>query len=152
VRTALLCDEIPPPSADLLALADEVGDRTVDPRCAGCHVLLDPIGGVFAGLDADFSGTAEPAEVLEHPELEGSYADLPALLTAVAESGAFASCFARHFLAFFLEEPLADIDASFAAEVASAVEAGGSLRDVLETAVVTLEQRSKTAIPWCEGP
>lgn len=152
VRTALLCDDIPPPSADLLALAAEVGDRTTDQRCRGCHVLMDPIGVAFAPLDPDFSGTPTPAEVVEHAEVAGTYATLPALLTAVANSRAFADCFARHFLAFFLEQKLADVDPGFVSELGDTVAAGGSLRDVIEQAVVSLEARSRTATPWCEGP
>ncbi len=152
VRTALLCDDIPPPSADLLALAAEVGDRTTDQRCRGCHMLMDPIGVAFAPLDQDFSGTPQAANVVEHAELEGTYADLPALLTAVAGSRAFADCFSRHFLAFFLEEPIAAVDAGFVAELGDTVAAGGSLRDVLEQTIVSLELRSRSAVPWCEGP
>jgi len=152
VRTALLCDTIPPPDADLLALAEEVGDRTVDPRCAGCHLMMDPIGGAFAVLDADFSGTPEPSQVLDHAELTGTYADLPSLLEAVAGSNAFAGCFARHFLSFFLEEPLAAVDPTFVSELAATVQSGGSLRDVLEATVVTLAARTEAATPWCEGP
>jgi len=152
VRTALLCDTIPPPDADLLALAEEVGDRTVDPRCAGCHLLMDPIGVTFAALDADFTGTPEPAQVLENAELTGTYPDLPSLLEAVTGTNAFAGCFARHFLSFFLEEPLAAVDPGFVSELAATVQAGGSLRDVLEATVVSLAARSETATPWCEGP
>jgi hypothetical protein len=152
VRTALLCDEIPAPSADLLALAGEVSDRTEDQRCRGCHLMLDPIGVAFAALDADFEGTPEPAQVIEHAELEGTYADLPTLLAAVAGSRSFADCFGRHFLAFFLEQPLNAVDAGFARELGDAVVAGASLRDVLEQAIVSLEARSRAATPWCEGP
>jgi hypothetical protein len=152
VRSALLCDDIPAPSAELLALAGEVMDRTTDQRCRGCHVLMDPIGVAFAGLDPDFSGTAEPATVLEHAEIEGTYETLPALLAAVAGSRAFADCFARHFLAFFLEQPMTTVDAGLVAELGDTVVAGGSLRDVLEQAIVSLEARSRTAVPWCEGP
>jgi hypothetical protein len=124
----------------------------VDQRCRGCHVLLDPIGVAFAGLDSDFSGTPEPAQVFEHAELEGSYADLPALLTAVAGSRAFANCFGRHFLAFFLEQPMESVDEGFATELGDTVVAGGSLRDVVEQTIVSLEARSRAAVPWCEGP
>jgi hypothetical protein len=152
VRSSLLCDEIPPPDPDLLALAGEVGDRTEDQRCRGCHVMMDPIGVAFAPLDADFDGTPEPARVIEHAELEGTYADLPALLTAVAGSRSFADCFGRHFLAFFLEQPMDTVDPGFVTELGDTVFAGGSLRDVLEQTIVSLEARSRTATPWCEGP
>jgi hypothetical protein len=151
VRTSLLCDSIPAPSADLLELDDEVGDRTVDERCAGCHVMMDPIGRAFAALDADVEAASEPAEIVEHPELAGTYATLPELLEAVAGSRAFAECFARHWLAFFLEQPLDEIDRTFVRELADEVAAGASLGDVIERSIVTLATRSGNIVPWCEG-
>ncbi len=152
VRKALFCDDIPPPSADLLALAEEVGDRTTDPRCKGCHSLMDPIGRAFSVLDLDHVGDPEPAEVLEQAELAGTYATLPELLQAVAGSNAFSACFARHFLSFFLEVPLDAVDPSFVSELAGSVKGGAGLRSVVEQAVVSLVERSQALTPWCEGP
>lgn len=151
VRASLLCDTIPPPSAALLALAGEVSDRTTDPRCASCHTRMDPIGRAFAALDPDHEGGTIPAEVLSHRELEGTYANVPALLEAVSTSRAFAECFARHWLAFFLEQPLADADDAWVAQLADAVQAGVSLRGVVEQTMTTLEALSFEVTPWCEG-
>jgi hypothetical protein len=151
VRTSLLCDSIPAPSADLLELDDEVGDRTVDARCAGCHVMMDPIGRAFAPLDADFMGTPQPAEIVEHPELAGTYASLAELLDAVAESRTFAECFSRHFLAFFLEQPLEEIDRELIGALADEVAAGASLGAVVERSIVEVATHSSTYVPWCEG-
>jgi hypothetical protein len=47
---------------------------------------------------------------------------------------------------------MASIDAGFATELGDTVVAGGSLRDVLEQTIVSLEARSRNAVPWCEGP
>jgi hypothetical protein len=152
VRTALLCDTIAPPSADLLALADEVGDRTVDPRCRGCHLMLDPIGRVFAALDPDHEGDVEAAEIIDHAGLDGTYDDLPALLAAVAGSRSFAECFSRHWLAFFLEQPLEAADPTWVAELADWVEDGASLGEILGQTAAGFELRSSLAVPWCEGP
>jgi hypothetical protein len=151
VRTSLLCDSIPAPNAELLELDDEVGDRTVDARCAGCHVMMDPIGRAFAPLDADFEGAPEPAEIFEHPELEGSYATLAELLDAVSGSRAFAECFARHFLAFFLEQPLDEVDRALITELADQVAAGASLAEVIEQSIVSLATQSDPLVPWCEA-
>jgi hypothetical protein len=152
IRSSFLCDDIPAPDADLLALNDEIGDRTVDTRCAGCHLMMDPIGRAFAGLDLDHEGEVLPAEIVEHPELAGTYADLPALLEAVGGSRAFADCFSRHFLSFFLEQPLDAADPVWAGELASAIQSGAGLREVLELSVEALATRSLEALPWCEGP
>ncbi len=152
VRTSLLCDTIEAPSADLLALADEVGDRTVDVRCRGCHTLLDPIGRTFASLDPDHDGAVPDAQITNHPGLEGTYADLPALLEAIAGSRSFAECFSRHWLAFFLEQELDAADPTWVAELADQVEAGASLGEIAEQTIVSLESRARLAVPWCEGP
>jgi hypothetical protein len=152
VRSSLLCQEIPPPSAELVALAGEVTDRTTDARCMGCHQLLEPVGAAFAVLDRDFTGTAPAAQVNNHPELAGTYPQLSGLLDAIAGSRAFADCFARQMWAFFLEQPPAEVDAASIAELAAVVRAGGSLGDVVSQMAASLEARSRAAVPWCEGP
>ena len=60
VRETVLCDDIPPPppnvpdiDSDPTATAAELQDRhTADPVCAGCHVLIDPIGYGLETYDA----------------------------------------------------------------------------------------------------
>jgi hypothetical protein len=152
VRSSLLCQTIPPPSAELVALAGEVTDRTQDARCQGCHLLLEPVGKAFAALDRDFTGTVPAVEVTNHAELAGTYPQLPGFLDAVAGSKAFADCFARQIWAFFLEQPPADVDAASIAEIAAVVRSGGSLGDVVSEMAFKLEERSRTVVPWCEGP
>jgi hypothetical protein len=77
---------------------------------------------------------------------------LPALLTAIAGSRSFAECFSRHFLAFFLEQPLDAADASWVKDLGDLVEAGASLGEVAAHTIATLETRARMAVPWCEGP
>jgi hypothetical protein len=151
VRRSLLCDRIAAPSAELVALAGEVGDRTEDARCKGCHQSIDPIGHAFAVLDPDIDDPPREAEVLAHDELAGTYADLSELLGAVAASRAFAECFARHWLSFFLEQPLNDVDAAWAAALADAVQAGASLDAIVERTATELYARAEVAVPWCAG-
>jgi hypothetical protein len=152
VRSSLLCQEVPAPSAELVALAGEVTDRTMDARCAACHQLLEPVGAAFAALDRDFTGTPPAAVVKSHPEIAGTYPQLSGLLDAIAGSQAFADCFARQMWAFFLEQPPAEVDAASIAELAAVVRSGGSLGDVVGQMAASLEARSREAVPWCEGP
>jgi hypothetical protein len=152
VRSSLLCQTVPPPNAELVALAGEVTDRTKDARCMGCHQLLEPVGAAFAALDRDFTGTAPAVMLNMHSELGGSYATIPALLDAIAGSRAFADCFARQIWAFFLEQPPAEVDAASIAELATVVQSGGNLRDVVTQMALSLEMRSRTVTPWCQGP
>ncbi|HLV64380.1 MAG TPA: DUF1592 domain-containing protein [Polyangiaceae bacterium] len=152
VRRSLLCESIPPPPAGLLESVGEVTDRLADARCSSCHTRIDPVGRAFAVLDADAEDGPLTAELLEHPELGGTYADLGELLTAVAGSRAFAECFARQWLGFFLEHAPEQADAAWVAEVADLVQAGASLPELIERTITTLEARSADVTPWCEGP
>ena len=151
VRRSLLCDEIPPPDPELVALAGEVEDRTDDGRCRNCHLRLDPIGRAFADLDPDNEAAVPEAELIDQEEIEGTYASAGALLEAVSTSRAFAECFSRHWLAFFLEQPLNSIDEAWTATLADRVHGGASLGDVVEATVAELHDRSAALVPWCEG-
>lgn len=151
VRRHLLCDEIPAPDADLVALAGEVGDRTEDSRCRTCHQLMDPIGRAFAVLDQDIDEPAPLPEVIGHTELAGSYTSLGELLDAVADSRAFAECFSRHWLAFFLELPLSELDDAWVTGLADSVENGASLVTLVDQTISELHTRSRALVPWCTG-
>ena len=128
VRSSLLCQTVPPPSAELVALAGEVTDRTKDARCSGCHLMLEPVGAAFAALDRDFTGTVPAVELNSHAELAGTYPQLAGFLDAVAASRAFSDCFARQMWAFFLEQPPAEVDAASIAELADDRPVGGQPR------------------------
>lgn len=151
VRRSLLCDEIPAPDPELVALAGEVEDRTTDGRCRNCHLRLDPIGRAFGDLDPDNEATVPEAEVIGHDEIEGTYPNAGALLEAVAGSRAFAECFSRHWLSFFFEQPLSSIETAWIATLADRVQDGASLGDVVEHTVAELHARSLSFVPWCEG-
>lgn len=151
VRRSLLCNEIPAPSAELVNLAGEVSDRTVDTRCATCHRLIDPIGRTFASLDSDHEGPVLGADLMASGELDGSYDDLASLLEAVAASREFAECFSRNWLGFFLERPLDDVDQAWVTRLADSVQAGGGLTAIIEQTVAKLEASSATLEPWCAG-
>jgi hypothetical protein len=103
VRDTLLCQDIPPPPAGVVTslessdegtLRDQLELHMVDPSCAGCHSLMDPIGfglerfdpiGQYRDTDNDlpidttgdldgaaFDGAAELGQVLaDHPSLPG---------------------------------------------------------------------------------
>lgn len=52
VRVSLLCQDVPAPDPEAMALMVPVQDRLVDNRCAGCHKLLDLIGRGLDNFDA----------------------------------------------------------------------------------------------------
>ncbi|MES1208139.1 MAG: DUF1592 domain-containing protein [Pseudomonadota bacterium] len=151
VRSSLLCQPIALPPAELVALNSEVTDRTTDTRCAGCHSLMDPIGKAFAPNDLDNTiGTPAPV-VNGSGEVSGTFKDLPTLMNAIAGSKAYADCFSRNLLAFFLEQDPDYVDPASVSDVSAVVKSGGGLADAIGQAVVTLEKRSQSATPWCTG-
>jgi hypothetical protein len=62
IRTKVLCDPVdPPPPGVVAALQDDDGSQTTQdafeahaskPGCAGCHVLMDPLGNAFSAFNA----------------------------------------------------------------------------------------------------
>jgi hypothetical protein len=62
VRTRVLCGELPPPPPDVnnqrpprsavATTRERVNQHAADPSCAGCHVLIDPIGFGLERYDA----------------------------------------------------------------------------------------------------
>jgi hypothetical protein len=152
VRSNLLCQVIPSPPPNAVDLADSVPDRTKDARCTGCHSLMDPIGRAFAPFDKDNTFGAPAPVVNGEGEISGAFASLPAMLDQIASSQAYADCFARNLLAFFLEQAPESADAAAVADVAAIVKRGGSLADAVVQAVVSLEERSQSTTPWCSAP
>jgi hypothetical protein len=151
VRTSFLCEPIVLPPGNVVDLDAEVQDRTVDARCMGCHLKMDPIGRAFATLDQDNEAGSPAPEVVGDGEIHGSYADLPSLLDAIAESQVYADCFARNLLGFFLEQDPEHVDAASVADVAAVVKTGGSLSDALAQVALSLDLRSRAQTPWCTG-
>lgn len=151
VRSNLLCQPIPSPPPNATDLADSVPDRTKDTRCTGCHSLMDPIGRAFAPFDLD-NTFGSPAPVVNGGgEVTGTFASLPEMLDKIAESQAYADCFSRFLLGFFLEQNPESVDAASVADLAAVVKSGGSLADVVVQAVVSLEARSRATTPWCSA-
>src|SRR5690606_25433852 len=77
IRTTLLCDEVPPPPQDGMAvsinLSPTLSTRQVveeitekEPRCAGCHKsMINPLG--FASENFDALGRMRTAQTLFDP-------------------------------------------------------------------------------------
>lgn len=151
VRTSLLCQPITSPPAGVVDLDADIMDRTVDARCAGCHSLMDPIGKAFAPMDLDNSAGSPAPVVNGAGEISGTFADLPTLLDAIANSQTYADCFSRNLLGFFLEQDPERVDAAAVSDVSAVVKAGGGLGDALAQVVVSFDKRSRTVVPWCTG-
>jgi hypothetical protein len=113
VRESLLCQSIPAPPDDVnTTLTDTSTAKTLrekltahrsDARCAGCHMLMDPIGLAlehFDGIGA-FRDTENGARIDASGELDGrTFQDARGLAEALAAHPQLADCFARTLLRY----------------------------------------------------
>ncbi|MDQ3032117.1 MAG: DUF1592 domain-containing protein [Myxococcota bacterium] len=118
VRTRMLCQQLPPPPDDIdivppdlepgLTTRERFSQHREEPSCAGCHVLIDPIGFGFENYDAlgrfrtDEEGQTIDAsgEVVQGGDASGEFDGLIELTDQLASSEAVRSCMARQWFRF----------------------------------------------------
>ncbi len=130
VQRQFLCGELPPPPDDI-DLDPEV-NRVESPQCAGCHVLIDPIGEGLHEYDAIGQWNDIPSEGTlvgaEDSPFEGG-AELTALL---ADSERVQRCMARQWFQFSHPRAIAYADACTLELVEQAViDSGGDIREAI---------------------
>lgn len=140
VREQLLCQHMPPPPPDVDQNADSA-ERLANPACAGCHLLMDPIGAGFGNYDAigQFDAGADSPQITVNSPPDGigtSYASVTELAGAASVSPIVQDCYATQWYRFALrrnedavEEPvLNDVHASFGA-------ASGNIKALLSSII-----------------
>ena len=154
VRTMLLCQDVPPPPADVnisLPTIDQgatARDRfsahlTAGASCNGCHRLMDPIGLSFENFDAmgqyrttdngkaiDASGEIQGAS---DASLSGDFNGVRELATKLAASPQVGDCVARQWFRFAAGRSESDGDACSLASMQSTFSASGG--DIVELLV-----------------
>lgn len=135
LRSAFLCDTMPPPPGNLMVTTPElsptattrdvVANLTEQPQssCRGCHVLLNPLGYASENFDAlgrhrqtqrlfDEQGRATGAPPVRTDAVtrvdiddDTSLDDIAAVTRRMAESKRVDSCFARHAFRFAFRRP-----------------------------------------------
>jgi hypothetical protein len=113
VRQAVLCQDVPPPPANINNVPPPIdGVRTQrqrlashssDPGCASCHALMDPIGLAFERYDAigrfrtmEAGQTIDASGALELDGRDVRFSDPVELGRALAASQQVAGCFLSH--------------------------------------------------------
>ncbi len=121
VRSALLCEEFPPPPPNAGGVPDvdptattreRFRQHTANPACVTCHRYIDGVGFGFERFDAvgrlrstenghpiDATGTVFDLERFG-ADTRFDYTTLPQLAGAVAQSDAARSCYARQYYRF----------------------------------------------------
>lgn len=166
IATNLLCLPLglPPPGVDISPIgADPTGQRSrralveahaSDPRCVGCHVVMDPLGLSFEHYDAVGAWRAVDAEdgrpidsrvtVQTGADIDGPVDDAVALADRLANSSRVRACVALQWYRFALGRREDARDAPAVDRLRARFEAtGGAIDDLLITLVESDAFRSR---------
>lgn len=138
VRERLLCGEMPPPPADVDFTNTNDPNRLENPECAGCHVLMDPIGEGFDGYDATgrFVGPHIPGEVLGSDV--GAFDTIAGLASSLADSEEVQTCMVEQLSGFALGRHLGEDEACTQSTMFERFAASGfDLRELMVAIVVS---------------
>ncbi|MEM6294541.1 MAG: DUF1592 domain-containing protein [Myxococcota bacterium] len=130
VRRDLLCEELPPPPPEL-DLDPAVG-RLDNPQCAGCHVLMDPIGEGLREYDAigRWTGAPSSGEIggLPEPSFDGGVG----LSEVLADAESVQRCVTRQLFKFSHRRAITEADACTLELAEQAViDSGGDIREAI---------------------
>ena len=140
VRERFLCQELPPPPANLdtsppsvdptLSTRERYAQHSSDPACSGCHELIDPIGFGFEHYDGigrwramdgshDIDATGE---ILNTLETNGTFDGVQGLSEHLAASSEVSACYVQQWFIFGtgvgdMEEPEASCGVDAAVEI-----------------------------------
>ncbi len=130
IREALLCQQVPAPPGDVdfsqfedpdspnPTAKDRLAAHSVEPACAGCHKIMDPIGLGLEQLDgiAQFRTTENSAVIDASGELDGiPFEDGADLGRAVAQNPATTACLVNRLTEYAFGRPLGARDRDFMA-------------------------------------
>jgi hypothetical protein len=165
VRQALLCDPVAPPGNVDMSVPPPTGDQTAtdvfnqhasDPKCAGCHALMDPIGTGFSEFGPDgvlkpslTKSTAGTINAGTSNDFAADFADTAALVSVLATSTLPQQCFAVQTARFALGRMDTAADACGLSDIWTAFQAGDlSLQTLfVEVATSTLMQTHNIVKP-----
>jgi hypothetical protein len=150
VRERLFCQDLapPPPSENVMSPPpnDKVTTRErfeqhrVDPACAGCHNLMDPLGMGFESFDGigrhrttDAGKTVDDSgHVAGTEDADGPYRGVSELTARLSRSQQVGRCYVRQWFRFALARRESEADACTLAALDAAFEAsGGKLQDAI---------------------
>lgn len=156
VRTRLLCDVLPPPPPDVdttppplapgLTTRQRFDMHRTQPRCAGCHQLIDPIGFGFEHYDAlgryraTESGHAIDAsgEIFLGHDATGPFDGAVELGQQLLTSETLSQCVARQFFRFGTGRIETESDRCSTHTLDAAMRrSGGNLRDLMLAVAAT---------------
>lgn len=118
IREALFCQSPPAPPADIPpppevdsggSTRERLAQHVVDPACAGCHQLLDPVGLGFEHYDAvglfrsdDGGKPVDATGKLAGTDVDGTFEGVPQLAAMLLESESVEQCITRQWFRYAL--------------------------------------------------
>jgi hypothetical protein len=149
VRERILCQGIDPPPPDIMVTAPVITPGTTtrqrfmeheaNPACAGCHVLIDPVGLAFENYDAigrwrdtEQGLTIDASGDLTETDVSGPFVGVVPMTEKLAASAIVSECFVRQWFrfAFGRAESMAD-DPRIATIASGYATANGQVRELL---------------------
>ena len=136
----IMCSNVgqPPPGTDAapedaMPVEEQVAARMSSPGCQECHTQIDPLGLALNGYDA--VGALHDEMATRRGTLpDGRIFDGPhQLATRLREDGTFARCLAEKLFTYAIGRPPHEADEMTLAHLASIVQDGASLREVIES-------------------
>lgn len=158
VRQRMLCQTLPPPPDDVdieppsvdpsATTREQFAEHTSEPACAGCHVLIDPLGFPFEHYDAvgqwrtDENGLAIDASGefsgVTDEDLVGPVDDAVDMAGKLAQSSDFRACATEQWFTFALGRlPDEVADECSLLQASDVVAESGDIRDLLVAIVVS---------------
>ncbi|XXX78033.1 DUF1592 domain-containing protein [Sorangium sp. So ce134] len=153
VREALLCQQLPAPPPDIpkppevdpsSSTRDRLAQHEVDPTCAGCHQLLDPIGFGFEHYDAlgryrELDG-GKPVDasgkIIGTRDIDGEFVGVTELGEKLAGSADVEACVARQWFRFAISRFEQEMDGCSMERLLETFRAAGQDLNALPRAVV----------------
>jgi hypothetical protein len=153
----LLCEEIPPPpanvpeleedddaaSAQMLNVRERLAEHRTNPQCAACHTLLDPIGLGLENFDAIGQHRTQYAngDVIDASGMlpdGASFDGIDQLSALLAEDPRLADCASEKLLTYALSRELVKSDQPYLLEIREQWQREGlGLRALLERIVLS---------------
>jgi hypothetical protein len=147
VREQLFCNDLPPPPPEVNAnppaldprqtTAERFAAHRADPKCAGCHELIDPIGLGFESFDGiGLWRTTEGSKPVDThgnilgTDVAGPFNGALELSDKLARSQDVSSCMVTHWFRFGNGRDVSTDDACTVETLTGAFQ-GGSMRDLL---------------------
>lgn len=156
IRENLLCQPISPPPPEVndtppsptpdTSTRDRFAAHSTNPQCAGCHVLMDPIGLGFENYDAigayrtvdgnqEVDATGELTSVSD--DLAGPFTGAIELSERLGNSEDVAYCLANQWFRFALSRIESNDDACALESIYRGFEQTGNIRDLLSAIVLS---------------